>query len=339
MKKLLAIVLALVLVLSVSSAGFADEGMALSVEAVGEKGDKIDSVAYIPMSTTSDYFLAMSEVFTQMFNDAGFKTEYSSPDFDPVRQQEILENYVTVGYDCIVVFPINAASINSAVETAREQGVKVVCQVNMTDECDGWVGTDALALGQGAAKLAANWVEENYPDAAEGGIKAAIIEIRTDDNNSSIAEGCEEIKDLCSKLDIVTTVTVTEETEAAAQQAAENLYVTNPDVQVIICNTSTLAVGVDSFMTSMSSPIDDLSSVAIFTTGSDNALFEMLASSAENASVIRGVSSYAPMLVGAQILTNIILNLSNGIEGEQNFQADPQYLLTASNIGDYLAVG
>ena len=339
MKKFLAIVLSLAMILSFSAVAFADEEMALTIEAAGEKGDQIDTVAYIPMSTTSDYFLAMSEAFTSMFADAGFETEYSSPDFDPVRQQEILENYVTLGYDCIVVFPINAASINSAVEAAREQGVKVICQVNMTDECDGWIGTDALLLGNGAAQLAADWVDEMYPDAEDGSIKAAIFEVITDDNNGTIAEGCDQIRELSSKLDIVTTVSVTEETEAAAQQAAENLYITNPDVQVIICNTSTIAMGVDAYLTSMSSPIEDLSQVAIFTTGSDNTLFEMVKSSAENESVIRGVSSYAPMMVGAQILTNIVLNLSNGIEGEENFQADPQYLLTAKNIDAYLSAG
>ena len=75
MKKFLAIVLSLAMILSFSAVAFADEEMALTIEAAGEKGDQIDTVAYIPMSTTSDYFLAMSEAFTSMFADAGFETE------------------------------------------------------------------------------------------------------------------------------------------------------------------------------------------------------------------------------------------------------------------------
>lgn len=322
----------------VSEAPSGESEFILSVEPSCEKGDQIDKIAYIPMSTTNDYFLAMCNEFVAQFTAAGFYAEYTSPDFDPVRQQEILENYVTQGYDCIVVFPINAASLSSAVAAAREQGVIVVCQVNMTDECDGWVGTDAYGLGEGAAKLAAEWVENNYPNAGNGTIKAAIMEVRTDDNNSTIADGCAAIKDLCPQIDVVTTVGVTEETEAAAQAAAENLFVTNPDIQVVICSTTALATGVDAYMTSMASPVDDLSKIAVFTCGSDHAIYECVAASPDNSSVIRGISSYAPMSVGAAFLTNIVLNLSNGITGDENFIADPQYLLNPDNIGTYLSV-
>lgn len=337
MKKLLSLVLSVLMLLLAGTAALADDDMIMSVEAAGTKGDQITKVAYIPMSTTNDYFLAMCNVFTQMFNDAGFEAEYTSPDFDPVRQQEIFENYVAQGYDCIVVFPINAASLNTTVELARAQGIKVVCQVNQTDECDGWVGTDGFALGQGAAQLAADWVEKTFPDAANGDVKCAIVEVRTDDNNTEMADGCYEVSNLSSKIEVVTTISVPEETEAAAQQAIENLFITNPEVQVIIATTGTLAKGADAYLTAMNSPVEDASMVGIFTTGSDNAIFEAIKASQENTSVIRGISSYAPMLVGAQILTNIIINLSNGITGEVNFQADPQYLLSPENIDIYLA--
>lgn len=310
----------------------------LSVATAGTKGNEINKVAYIPMSTTSDYFLAMSDAFTAKFKEAGFESEYTSPDFDPVKQQEILENYVTQGYDCIVLFPINAASLSSAVADAQAKGVKVVCQVNKIDGCDGWVGTDGKKLGEGTAQLAADWVEKTFPDAADGSVKAAVIEVRTDDNNNQMADGCEEISTLCSKVNVVSTVQATEETEVAAQEAAENLYTTNPDVQLVICSTGTLAKGVNSYLTSMSTPVSDLSKVGVFTSGSDNEIFEMVKNSPTNSSVIRGISSYAPMSVGAQILTNILLNLSNGKTGDDNFQADPQYLLTPDNIDQYLAV-
>ena len=336
MKKVLALVLAAMMLL-VSAAALAEEELILTVEPAGTKGDQINKVAYIPMSITSDYFLAMSELFTKMFAEAGFETEYTSPDFDSIRQQEIFENYVTQGYDCIVVFPINAASLSSAVEQARAQGMKVVCQVNMTDECDGWVGTDASELGQGAAKLAADWVEKTFPNAADGSIACAILEVRTDDNNNQLADGCHKVKELSSKLNVVSTISVPEETEAAAQQAMENLFITDPEVQVIIAVTGTLAKGANAYLTAMDSPVADLSQVAVFTTGSDNTLFENVAASPENtASVIRGISSYAPMAVGAQIMTNVVLNLSNGITGDAVFQADPQYLLTPENIGAYM---
>ena len=108
-------------------------------------------------------------------------------------------------------------------------------------------------------------------------------------------------------------------------------------MQVIIAVTGTLAKGANAYLTAMDSPVADLSQVAVFTTGSDNTLFENVAASPENtASVIRGISSYAPMAVGAQIMTNVVLNLSNGITGDAVFQADPQYLLTPENISAYM---
>lgn len=308
------------------------------VESAGEKGDKISRVAYIPMSTSVEIFRIMTEEFIAALEEAGFEAEYTSPEFNPATQLEIFENYVTQGFDCIIVFPINAASMNDAVKEARANGIKVICQVNQTDECDGWVGSDGVAMGKGTCTVAAQWVDKTFADAEDGSVKCAVITTRTDDNNAAISDELEKIEEYSSKIHVETVVETTDTSIEAGQSLAENLYMTNPDINLVLVEESDVSIGMNTYYAGADSPLADRSTFGIFCNNGGTTTYDLLKSSVDDSAVLRGISSVAPMKYGAQMVANVAIRLSNGEEGEANFEADPVYLVTPENVDDFVAV-
>lgn len=306
------------------------------VEQEGEKGDKISNVAYVPMATSNELFLTMANDYIAALQAAGFTAEYTSPEFDPAAQLEIFENYVTQGFDCIIVFPINAASMNDAVNEAREKGIKVICQVNATDECDGWVGSSGVDMGKGTCQVSADWVEKQFADAGKGDVKCAVVTTRTDDNNSAISDELEKITDYSDKIEVVKVVETTDTSIEAGQSLAENLYMTNPEVNLVIVEESDVAVGMNTYYAGVDSPLTDKSTFGIFCNNGGTTTYDLIANSQDNSELLRGISSVAPMKYGAQMVANIAIRLSNGEEGDKNFEADPVYLVTPDNVAAFV---
>ncbi len=308
------------------------------VEACGEKGDGINKVAYIPMATSTEFFALMTDKIVEELEAAGFEADYTSPEFDPGQQLEIFENYVTAGYDCIIVFPINADSMNDAVAEAREKGVKVICQVNQTEECDGWVGSSGIDMGIGTCQVTAAWVEEHFADAEDGAVKCAVITTRTDANNSAISDEIEKIATYSSKIEVVTIVETTDTTIEAGQKLAENLYMTNPEVNLIIVEEPDVAIGMNTYYAGVDSPITNKADFGIFANNGGTSTYDLIEKSADDTAVLRGISSVAPLKYGVQMVINVAIRLSNGEEGTANFEPDPVYLITPDNIADFKAI-
>ncbi|MDO4285253.1 MAG: sugar ABC transporter substrate-binding protein [Eubacteriales bacterium] len=307
------------------------------VEQIGEKGEEIDTVAYIPMATSNELFLTMTNAFVETLEAAGFTAEYTSPEFDPALQLEIFENYVTQGFDCIIVFPINADSMNDVVKDAREKGIRVICQVNQTEECDGWIGSSAVDMGIGTCQVAVNWVEEQFADAGAGEVKCAVITTRTDDNNSTISDEMEKIANYSDKIEVVNVVETTDTSIEAGQSLAENLYMTNPEVNLVIVEESDVAIGMNAYYSGVDSPLTDKDNFGIFCNNGGATTYDLMKGSVDNSDLLRGISSVAPARYGAQIAANIVIRLSNGEEGEVNFEPDPVYLVTPENVEEFEA--
>lgn len=308
------------------------------VEACGTKGDKINKVAYIPMATSTEFFALLTDRIVEELKAAGFEADYTSPEFDPGQQLEIFENYVTAGYDCIIVFPINADSMDNAVKEAREKGVKVICQVNQTSECDGWVGSSGVDMGKGTCAVTADWVNSHFADADDNSVKCAVITTRTDANNSAISDEIEKIAEYSSKIEVVKVLETTDQTIEGGQNLAENLYMTNPEVNLVIVEEPDVAIGMNNYYAGVDSPIENKADFGIFANNGGHSTYDLIVDSASDKSVLRGISSVAPLKYGVQMAINVALRLSNGEESDANFEADPVYLITKDNIADFQAI-
>lgn len=245
---------------------------------------------------------------------------------------------MTQGVDCIIVFPINADSMNNAVKEAREKGIKVICQVNPTEECDGWVGSSGVDMGKGTCEAASQWVDQKFTDAKDGEVKCAVITTRTDVNTSEISDEMEKIEKFNSKIKVETVVETTDTSMEAGQALAENLYMTNPDINLVIVEEPDVAVGMNTYYAGTDSPLEDPSVFGIFANNGHGNVYDLIKASTDDSELLRGISSVAPVKYGCQMMTNIVIRISNGEEGDVNFEADPVYLITPENIDAFMSI-
>lgn len=117
--------LALVMIVgSVVLAGCGKSGD--STSAPGSPGHK-PTVAFLPKSKGNAYFVSCKQGADQAAKDLGLELIFDGPvNPDPAKQNEIVENWITLGVDVIAAACENRDGISTALRRAREKGIKVV---------------------------------------------------------------------------------------------------------------------------------------------------------------------------------------------------------------------
>lgn len=112
---------ALVLVL-VSSFGCKKAG-----EAGGEGGAAKMTVALMPKSKGNAYFISCKQGADEAARELGVDLLFDGPtDPDPAKQNEIIENWITLGVDVIAAACENKEGISTALRKARQKGITVI---------------------------------------------------------------------------------------------------------------------------------------------------------------------------------------------------------------------
>ena len=113
MKKVLAIVLAMMLVLSLSAA-FAESGEGITIGVVYKQSGNA-------------YFQAGVEGFQKAADELGFEFMHDGPDDGSSDGQiRIIENYIAQGVDVLCISANDPAALVDVCNEAREQGIKVI---------------------------------------------------------------------------------------------------------------------------------------------------------------------------------------------------------------------
>jgi rhamnose transport system substrate-binding protein len=95
----------------------------------GEKssGGKKITVALMPKSKGNAYFVSCKQGADAAAKELGVELIFDGPtNPDPAKQNEIVENWITLGVDAIAVACENKDGISTALRKAREKGVKVL---------------------------------------------------------------------------------------------------------------------------------------------------------------------------------------------------------------------
>ena len=95
--------------------------------AVPTRGTKKTTVAFLPKSKGNAYFISCTRGAERAARELGVDLIVDGPtDPDPARQNEIVENWITLGVDAIAAACENKESISTALRKARTAGIKVV---------------------------------------------------------------------------------------------------------------------------------------------------------------------------------------------------------------------
>ena len=90
-------------------------------------GSKKITVALLPKSKGNAYFISVKNGAEKAAKDLGVELIFDGPtDTDPARQNEIVENWITLGVDVIAAACENKEGISTALRKAQASGIKVI---------------------------------------------------------------------------------------------------------------------------------------------------------------------------------------------------------------------
>lgn len=84
-------------------------------------------IAMMPKAKGDPYFISCKQGAEEAAKELGVELLWDGPtDLDPVKQNEVIEAWITIGVDAIAVSVENEVAISTVLQKAREKGIRVV---------------------------------------------------------------------------------------------------------------------------------------------------------------------------------------------------------------------
>lgn len=243
--------------------------------------------------TGNDFMQALADGVKNKFIENGYDCEVAVANGDATKQIEQIENFTTMGAKLIIVMAVDPTGLTDVCKRARDAGVKIVAFTTDVGEQDIYLGSASeKEIGAGVAKLASDWIDKTFPNEKE--VEAVVFGYSGTPEAAQRSEGIKEIATMNSKVKM-TYIEPASNTLDAAQQSAENLFQTNPNVKVILCYNSGMSNGVNAYVMSAGSAVKDKAAFATFGSDFSEEVISNIKASKTNESVVRGVVSLGTM--------------------------------------------
>ena len=238
MKKLIAIMLALVMVLALAACGGKAEAPA--AEAPAADGELI-TVGFAQVGHESDWRMANTADYQKVFSaENGYDLMFVDCDNDNAVQIEAVRTSIQQDVDYIVLAPIQSAGWEAVLQEAKDAGIPVIVadrQVDAPAEMyDAFLGTDTHVEGVAAG----NWLAEYL-----NGEPAKILEIYGTIGASAAigrAEGFREVAANHSEWEIIDSQSG-DFTQTGGQEVMESFIKSYSDFNVLYCHNDNEAYG------------------------------------------------------------------------------------------------
>lgn len=327
MKKILSIVIALVMAIGMCSFAAADtQGADLSGKKVG----------FSALMMSSEFFTDMSNQMQEYFEARGMQYSVADANGDPQTQIQTIENFVQMGMDYIICFVVDRVSISDALIRARQAGAFVIVIGTVLDDkeaADVCISISQYESGVVEAELGAAWIEEHYPDAADGSVKVGILENSENEDAVARCNGLKTIAELTKKAVIVEEHETTQaEGAAAGQNMAEMMLMNNPDLAVILTYGTDQGSGANE--AAMANGSVNKETFAVFTIDTAEFIRGKVRESAQGTSVLRGtvmLGEGTPMTCYNLMDGSWMDRVVDGVYSEECIKITPE------TIGNYFA--
>lgn len=294
MKKLLSLLLVGILLMGAMVGCSGNNSSNNSTETDEKTSDANDSkkeekfVGFAISYTGNGFMQALADGMKGMFESKGIKCEVAVADGDATKQIEQIENFTTMGADLVIVMGVDPTGLTDVCKRAREAGTKVIAFTTDTGEQDVYLGSPSEeVIGRNIATMSNEWIEANFDEEVE----VAIFEYNGTPEASNRTKGMkDEFKKIATKAKI-TYIEPESNTFDAAQKAAENLFQTNPNIKAVLCYNSGMALGVNAYVMSQGSAVEDKSKFGAFAADFNDEVADNIKASANNESIVRGVVS------------------------------------------------
>ena len=297
MKKFLSLLLALAMVLSLAACGAkapeattaaaGNETTAVNETTAENTDDGKKVAAFVTFGLGGDFFQQLADCFVKSFTDAGWEAMYADGEFNPAKQIEAAENYIAMGVDILYIWSVAPEAMTGVIESAQAKGIKVVAFVAPTEKYDALMVSEEKELADDLCRLAAKWIDSHFADAEDHSVPVAVFTCRAAETGVLQGDEMLKIEEFSKKAKLVIEVECADETQATGQAKMENLYTTNPEIQVFLTPHNGLALGINSYFTGIGSPVTDYTDMGIFAVNGTEA-FDIIGSSLGGASPFRG---------------------------------------------------
>lgn len=232
----LVVSLVVVAMLAVSMAGCTETGTDTEGEAGGEEAIK---VGLVQINQQAIFFNQMNEGAQEAAEEAGVDLTIFNANDDPAKQNEAIANFVTQGFDAIVIVAIDVEGVKPALQDAAAAGVKVVAVDAIVEDdsvlCQ--VGVDNKAAGEQIGQFVVDYIAENDITNKNVGVIGAlnsfIQNLRLDGFKSVVeANGV-----------TITQIVDGQNQQEEAMAAAENLFTAQADTTLFYATGEPAMVG------------------------------------------------------------------------------------------------
>ncbi|MFB0919574.1 MAG: substrate-binding domain-containing protein, partial [Oscillospiraceae bacterium] len=257
MKKMLALLLALCMVLSLAACAgnkpAESASPAASPAASAATGEAKDikgmTVAFIPKLTGNSFFEAANDGAQKYAADWGITVKYMGSATASVTDQlTVIDQAIAEGVDAIAISSVDATALDEKLKEAQDQGI-VVCT------WDSDVSSDArsIMVSQGTAgilgpmlvEMGVKSLTERGKDPAKDAIKYVwhYSQATVADQNSWYVAGEAYIKEKYPNWVAVSEPFYSEQDSQKSVSIGESILEAYPDIDLIICNDSTALPG------------------------------------------------------------------------------------------------
>ena len=316
MKKVLAIILALLMVLSFASLAAcgekkeetkpADGQQTTTTPADGEITEEVLKASkpneYVQEKLDAgwevriDWSLSDENYFTHtqladaaisMFAEHGFVgTVYAAEDNSIPNQITQLENLLTVGKSSgVCIQTSDPAAIKDVVLSMQDAGITVVIYGIETDYDTIVAMADVYNAGYGAAVMATDWVSVRYPDAKDGEIHVAVLGGQMNAAVVALSQGMKDGVAADSRFTLGYVGDAEGDTLEHGYDGATAALMVDPDIRVFVVYQMSAGLGVNNYLEAQGY---DFGEFGIFGTSEDDTTAEMLEKAANNQSSFRG---------------------------------------------------
>lgn len=206
-------------------------------------------VCYIIPSLANPFLNGVSTSVTEQFKADGVTVNIYGADEGGLNQQfDQIENCISMKTDFMYVMAAGEIDqLIPAIEEAKAAGIMVMgVPPQKLAPFDAIMHTSQLEDGQKVAKMACDFIEAKYPDAAaDGSVETAIVGSPSSSVGMKLRDqGYSTITEICPKVKLVAHVDVSGDSLPVGQNAAENIFTANPDVKVFIAQSTAHAQGI-----------------------------------------------------------------------------------------------
>lgn len=297
------------------------------------------SVGFVTFGLGGDFFQALADTFVEKMEANGWKAQYADGQFDPTTQIEATENFIAMGVDVLVIWSVAPEAMDSVIQKAMDNGIKVIDFVAPTTQYDALMTSDDAALADYGAKLAAQWIDKTYASAEDHSVPVAVFSCRKANTGVVQADELIKIEQFSTKAKFVKEVECEDETQETGLSTMETLYTTNPEIKVFLSAHNGLALGINSFFTSTSSPVTDYKDMGIFTINGDSAAAEIIKTSINDESPLRGMVLTGGVDDTAQDIVDVCNGVMDGSLEKGFIQKADTTFVYADTVDEYLKTG